>query len=147
METAVSDHASYTGQLQKMQPQSGQITPAKAEYISRHATELHRPHWSGVRGADGRPATNADAMAYAHDRALQMGLREDSPEYFAAIDVVAPQSETHCRRPTKRRGSAALMGEPTIGKCAGFITSVPKAYVEINRGSSYGRANHAKARL
>jgi hypothetical protein len=74
-------------ELQQYTPQSGQITQAKVDYLNKHADNLNRAHWSGV-------TTNLGAIAYGHDQALAMGLQEDSPEYFALIDKIAPAGES-----------------------------------------------------
>jgi hypothetical protein len=85
----------YLALLRDIQPpqQQGQLTQAKAEYVTKHADQLLRPHWSGLKDASGRPFTNLEAISFAHDRAAAMGILEDSREYFEALDVVGPQGE------------------------------------------------------
>jgi hypothetical protein len=105
-----SDYQSRVLELQSMQPQQNQLTEAKVAYMQKHADQLNRPHWSGVMGADGRMATNLDALAYAHDRALQMGIPEDSPQYFEAINVLGPQGESALPTPDEVAASCGISG-------------------------------------
>jgi hypothetical protein len=104
----------YLGLVRELQPQQQGLTQAKAEYVSRHGDQLLRPHWSGLRHQNGVPVTNLEAIAYGHDRAAQMGIPEDSPEYFQALDVLGP------------------VGEPTT------ITSGDEA-LNLVRRSKYGK--------
>jgi hypothetical protein len=105
-----SNYQTHVLELQSMQPQGNQLTEAKLQYVAKHADQLQRPHWSGVMGVDGRMATNLDALAYGHDRALALGLREDSPEYFAAIDALAPQSESALPTPDEAARISGVSG-------------------------------------
>jgi hypothetical protein len=82
-----SDYNTKLCDLHAMSPQQGQLTQAKADYIQQHASQLQEQHWSGIPGV-----TNLQALGYAHDRALQLGIPEDSEAYFQAIDVLAPQT-------------------------------------------------------
>jgi hypothetical protein len=76
--------------LMEMTPQGNQLTAQKLAYMAKHSEHLNRPHWSGALRADGRPASGLDVLAYGHDRAIAMGLEEESPAYWAALDVLAP---------------------------------------------------------
>jgi len=78
----------------ELQPPQQGLTPAKQEYVAKHADQLARPHWSGLKYQDGRSVSNLEAIAYGRDRAIGMGIQEDSPEYFQALDVLGPQAES-----------------------------------------------------
>jgi hypothetical protein len=90
MSAIMEDEVKFQELALELQPpdQRNQMTPAKAEYLAKHADKLAKPHWSGLG------INNLGAIAYAHDRAAQMGIPEDSPEYFAALDVVGPQGDS-----------------------------------------------------
>jgi hypothetical protein len=77
----------------ELQPQQQGLTPAKQEYVAKHADQLLRPHWSGLRHQNGQPVSNLEAVAFGHDRAAQMGIPEDSDSYFEALDVLGPAAE------------------------------------------------------
>jgi hypothetical protein len=82
-----TDYQSRALELQPPQ-EAHQLTPAKQGYLNRFSDqELNRQHWSGL------PISNRDALGYAHHRAVQLGYKEDSPEYFAAVSVVAPTAD------------------------------------------------------
>ena len=83
----------YLGLVRELQPQQQGLTPAKQEYVAKHADQLLRPHWSGLRHQNGQPVSNLEAVAFGHDRAAQMGIPEDSDSYFEALDVLGPAAE------------------------------------------------------
>ena len=76
-------------ELARYEPQSGQITPAKVEFMRRYdPADLNRQHWSQIPGT-----SNLGALGYAHDRALQLGIPEDSKEYFDFVAKAGPEAE------------------------------------------------------
>jgi hypothetical protein len=100
-----SDYQSRVLELQSMQPQQGQLTQAKADYIAKHAEQLNQQHWSGIPGV-----SNLQALGYAHDRALQMRIPEESPEYWQAIDVLAPQTTNELPTPDEIAKNCNISG-------------------------------------
>jgi len=90
------------------------FTQEKAQFLGQYADQLHRPSWLGVIDGQGRPANNLQAIAYAHERAKALGFEEDSPGYFEAMRVLAPQGE----------GTSVVSGDEALA---------------ITRNSKYGR--------
>src|SRR5262249_52398177 len=95
-----------------------QFTAEKQDFLSRYDDRLHQPHWSGLTDTNGPPAKNLEMIAAANERAKALGIEEDSPAYFKAIETWAPDEN-----PVIKTGDEAL---------------------EIIRNSKYGRSMTAR---
>jgi hypothetical protein len=88
-----------TGSGQQQQQQSGQLTVAQRNFLSRRA--------AGGDQLDGKRMAD---YARAHDKALAAGLQQDTPEYFTAVESYVDHLGDGRQPPLNEREVAKMCG-------------------------------------
>jgi hypothetical protein len=98
--TAKLEYDNLTGASQQQQQrQSGQLSVAQRNFLSRRAA-----------GGDDLTAERMRDYALAHTRCVNAGLEVDSPQYFAAIERYADSMGDGRQPPLDERSAARIAG-------------------------------------